>query len=748
MRKNFLKSILSVSVFFFTANGLFANAEVGEQFILNNSDGVELKYEILDGSSVALIPNGYKDEINVPEIIEYEGNTYTVTKLIGSRLFNNGVTKVTLPKTVTDMIADGSVMFYNITVPEIILPENLVNIKGGLLKAVRGFSSIVIPDKVKEINTDLIVNAYDITELTLGASVSKIDSAAFSVMGQLSKIIVKAKDVPEASEHAFEKLQLGQITLEVPKGCKSKYEAVSEWNVFKEIVESEDGSDFKSEVFNVTMNGVDFKFETLDETTVSLLPNNYVGEIIIPETVEYSGKVYTVTKLIADGARFFGRDVSRIEFPSTITDIIVKTEGDEFIYGSSIEELILPESLENIEGRFLEEVKNISKLVIPNKVREIKTGFISSSSLTEIVLGSGIEKIDSITFEFMSRLKKIEMLATEVPELSDKAFSYLDPKNITLQVPVGCKEKYEASESWRIFKEIVEGAGGPEVGDDIVVTDENGMKLKYNIIEENTLALIENSYAGNIEIPSSLVYMDTSYDVKEIRGDENGIVPVFGENVYSVSIPEGIETLYGLVFDKTNITELNLPESLTAYGELNFRGLSKLQSLTLPSIQTVETRTLSDCTGLKELIFKYVNNIEADAFYGCSGLERIKFEQNIVPNAMTGAFNGLVTGNITVLVPSGTKKAYELNWGEYGFKGFEEYGLTGINEVSAYEQCKIVDGGIVLPDLNYCGYVCIYNVSGELLLRTFAIDGFVEFNAIKGFYLIKVDNCVYKLYVK
>lgn len=487
-------------------------------------------------------------------------------------------------------------------------------------------------------------------------------------------------------------------------------------------------------------DGKDLKYEIIDETSVALIPNGYKGEIIIPSKVEYSEKEFVVTKLWAKDNSLFESEVTKVEIPSTVIEI--RGEKWDYIFDySGITELILPENLERIDGCLINDVRGIKSLSIPHKVKELKNELIQYTQIEEISLGRGVEKIEEGTFQRMWKLARLEVCSTEVPDLAESAFEVAGPENITLRVPNGCKSKYEASERWTKFKEIIENPGSAALGDTISVENKDGVEIKYLALWDG-LAVLGNSYSGEIEIPEFI----EGYKVGELRGTES--LPVFGEDVTSVVIPESIEILNGYVFDGANITSIHLPKTLTSYGTNNFKNMTQLESLTLPPLGTLPQFTVTDCSGLKEIIIEKVEFIDPMAFDNCENLEKLVLKNNnIVPNLRLGALDGLNLQNIVLYVPKGSKRAYDFNWGDLGFKAIVELNESGIEDVE-YSSYKIVDGRMVLADNTYVGNANIYNLQGKLISILPVENGYIDLNGLSGLFIVEVGGIAYKVYLK
>lgn len=98
------------------------------------------------------------------------------------------------------------------------------------------------------------------------------------------------------------------------------------------------------------------------------------------------------------------------------------------------------------------------------------------------------------------------------------------------------------------------------------------------------------------------------------------------QNLFSVTLPEGLETIPPLAFNNCPALEnLLLPEGLTEIGMQAFRDCRGLTFKKWPtSLRTIRDYAFSDCTGLEgELNLPGVEEIGSRAFYNCPGLTKV-----------------------------------------------------------------------------------------------------------------------------
>ena len=218
------------------------------------------------------------------------------------------------------------------------------------------------------------------------------------------------------------------------------------------------------------------------------------------------------TRIIAGGALKYTMSISSVKIPNTVTSIC---QGAFF--QSGITSLIIPNSvkgiyhqafhwcnkLEKIEvesgnpvydsrnncNAIIETGKNqlafgCKNTVIPNSVTSIKEFAFRGHWMKSIVIPKSIISIGSWAFMDCWRLETICSEIEEPFKISNDVFEDYDEK--TLYVPVGTKAKYEATDGWKEFKNIVEMAMlDPITGETTVNTEGLGNEnLSDNVVND------------------------------------------------------------------------------------------------------------------------------------------------------------------------------------------------------------------------------------------------------------------------
>ena len=111
----------------------------------------------------------------------------------------------------------------------------------------------------------------------------------------------------------------------------------------------------------------------------------------------------------------------------------------------------------------------------------------------------------------------------------------------------------------------------------------------------------KNDYIGDVVIPKTIKYYNTTYSVTSIG--------------------------YEAFMDRTRLTSVTIPNSVTSISEYAFLRCSGLTSVTIPnSVTSIGEFAFSDCSGLTSVtIPNSVTSIGGYAFSGCSGLTSVTF---------------------------------------------------------------------------------------------------------------------------
>ena len=277
-------------------------------------------------------------EVVIPESVEHEGSAYSVTS-IGFQAFwdCSGLTSVTIPNSVTSI---GEQAFWKCS----------------------GLTSVTIPNSVTSIGYQAFWNCSGLTSVTIGNSVTSIGEQAFYCSTALKNVYCYAENVPSTGSNVFLSSNYSNATLHVPAGSIDSYTATAPWKDFGTFVAI---SPFSGEV---AIDGINYELdaETKQATVIAKTSDNYSGEIVIPESVEYNGTTYSVTS-IGENAFYGCESLTSATIGNSVTSI-----GDyAFYYCPGLTSVTIPNSVTSIGNSAFDSCSGLTSVTIPNSVTSI-----------------------------------------------------------------------------------------------------------------------------------------------------------------------------------------------------------------------------------------------------------------------------------------------------------------------------------------------------------------------------------------
>jgi len=145
-------------------------------------------------------------------------------------------------------------------------------------------------------------------------------------------------------------------------------------------------------------------------------------------------------------------------------------------------------------------------------------------------------------------------------------------------------------------------------------------------------------YRGDIVVPKTVSWNNKTYTATVIGNSAFESC----SNLTSINLPNSITTIGNNAFEScSNLVSINLPNSITTIGYYAFEYCRSLTSIAIPkSVTIIESGAFYDCRVLTSItIPDSVTTIRSSAFYNCIDLTSI-----IIPKSVTsiesGAFNG------------------------------------------------------------------------------------------------------------
>lgn len=135
--------------------------------------------------------------------------------------------------------------------------------------------------------------------------------------------------------------------------------------------------------------------------------------VVIPETVNYNNRTYTVT-MIGDGDSTYS--------------------NGSCSFSSKLKSILLPNSIVTINNYCFSKCYSLTEINIPNSVTAIGDVAFRNCGLTSLVIPESIKKIGNGAFYGNSHLMEVFFLGSEKPEIRSNAFDYCHSA-LTLYVP-------------------------------------------------------------------------------------------------------------------------------------------------------------------------------------------------------------------------------------------------------------------------------------------------------------------------
>lgn len=427
-------------------------------------------------------------------------------------------------------------------------------------------------------------------------------------------------------------------------------------------------------------------------------PNAYVGDIVIPEKVIYRGYEYKIIGLAQNA--FYNSKVSSVEIKAPIKGVSERAFKD----CSELKKVILPPTITFISLDAFRNCKSLEEVNLTDAVSNIgNAAFLNCNSLKSIYLSDKITHIINSAFWGCSSLQKID-LPTSLKVLGHNAFKDCSGLTGTLTIPENLTEMFYTCFNGCSNIDVVEWNavnctsygtitdGGPftdcskihkvVVGDNVESLPENFgayiSNLKEVIIGKNVRKIGPHIFYGckNLE----KVYWNANHayitgnllDSKHFKYSSNN--KIYSCPITEFYFGEGCEYIPSFIcsdLDKlntvslynteiigmaafincSNLTKVNIPNTVTVIGENAFKGTS-ISSVAVPySVQSIGYRAFGECKKLTSVSFNAPNCTVNKPFELSDNIKTVTFgnEVKTVPDSVcAGLYNleNLTFGNI------------------------------------------------------------------------------------------------------
>ena len=414
------------------------------------------------------------------------------------------------------------------------------------------------------------------------------------------------------------------------------------------------------------VDGIWYKIIPEESHAVEIIKANNAENIVIPENIIIEGIEYSV-KRIRQAA----------------------------FYENEMKSIVLPESIDSIEGYVFQKCNNLERITIPSKVRVLSDGLFSYCNLlVEINLPVGLTNIKT-SFADCPSLRKLKI-----------------PQNVTI---IGASAFTKSP-----IEELVIDENNNHYAfiDGVLYNKDLSLLHTYfdiankDFVVPETVKTIEKR-AFSVRGLKTIIISD---NVEEIR--EAAFAHCY--DLESIKLSNKIKRLENSLLTYTGIKTIEIPEGVTSIANFVFSNCSQLEKVNMPS-------TLEEIGGY--------------SFRGCTALKEINLNRITPPNAISEMHFSDDTYELATLnVPIGSLELYKGHsvWGK--FVNISEIDFSGIDTIKHKEISVKLDGNTII--VSGGDEIGVYDVSGNVVYYGKNIP--VKFNA-PGVYIVKTENIIKKI---
>ena len=477
--------------------------------------------------------------------------------------------------------------------------------------------------------------------------------------------------------------------------------------------------------YDFMVNGLCYNYNE-DGTSVTVTSDDSYsslsGALIIPASVTYNGKTYSVTKI--DWYAFRNcTGLTSVTFPSSINEVggyafdgcanLTKVNISDltawcnivfhyyvssnplcfahnlYLNGTKVTNLTIPNTVTKIGNYTFYSCKGLTSVTIPTSVTSIGDfSFCGCSGLTSVTIPTSVTSIGYRAFSACSNIITVNWNATICANFEYIYRPFYELTNITT---------FNFGDSVNHIPTCLcyglTGLTSVTIPSSVTSIGEYAFSGCSNIVTVNWNA-VNCAHFTNTNKPFS----GSNIKTFNFGNSVTRIPPYICYNLTgltSVTIPNSITSIGNYAFSGcTGLTSVTIPNSVTTIGRYAFSSCFGLTSISFPnSLTTINNNAFYNCTGLTSItIPNSINRIENYAFNGCSNLmtavSRIVTPQSVTytyNNNQTNIFTGIPEAS-TLYVPKGTISNYQL----------EQYSEKPNPWLAFGNMCEVVDGDVNL----------------------------------------------------
>ena len=571
--------------------------------------------------------SGISDE-DFPSVVEVPGSvvqgdvTYTVTAVrqFGFNQLDN-LTKISLPESV-DSIGDYAFSeCHNLT--DINLPEALTKIQLAVFWDCSSLDNITLGTEVKRLEASAFQDCSSLANfsfnsvletigghalygcgfksITVPESVRYIGEYAFSSCSSMTDFFLLSTDI-ELDDQAFRGIgtERNPVTLHVPAGTDfggiDTSEGVFRWYLGYFIL-ADDSPTFVigDLLYTVILNS---NGEPTGNVSVQAANADISGDVVIPETVEYEGQTYAVSRIVYKG--FYDcQNITSVDIPSNVAVI----ESYAFTGCNNMTAVTLREGLAEIRDHAFWSGPKLSSIYIPSTVTKMDYAAFAACNIRNVHI-SDVRKYCEITFDTQSTGHNFNEGCT----------LYVNNEAVTkLVIPVGTQRIGHCAFSFCTnIKEV-------EIPSTVTYIGTEAFRGCSGLTSINIPGSVKTIYKSAFEKCTSLTSVTLNEGITNI-GNGGGDTFLDCTSLVSVTVPSTVTSLSTATFDGcSSLQEATLSCNIKKLPQSTFHNCSSLTTVSLSStITEFGTAVFEGCTSLVDIqLPSKLKTIGGSAFYGC-----------------------------------------------------------------------------------------------------------------------------------
>ena len=439
---------------------------------------------------------------------------------------------------------------------------------------------------------------------------------------------------------------------------------------------------------DLEVDGIYYKITSTSDRTVTVTykgnynytySNEYTGSVVIPTSVTYNSKTYSVTS-IGDYAFNDCSGLTSVTIPNSVTSI----GNDAFSDCSGLTSVTIPNSVTSIGDYAFSDCSGLTSVTIGNSVTSIGNyAFRNCSGLTSVTIPNSVTTIGDYAFESCSGLRSIT-IGSSVTSISSSVFSgcYIKKAiwvtntppqgyaNLSSAVHYVANEQYTSLSNVTIYPYLssmfeVDGIKYVPVSpsnrtcdaidctyDTNAVNVNIGNKVTYKGVEMSVTSIQPYACYDNANINELKINFNGNiheYAFNKCSAIKNVEIKVVEIGSYTFSNCSAIEHLTvhaedigNSCFSQSATKESAIFEiSAKTIGDNSFKGCTKVESITLSDdLTSIGKNAFENCSNLKEIeIQNMVTSLGENSFSGCTSLENVTIG-NGVTKIYGSAFSG------------------------------------------------------------------------------------------------------------